>query len=82
MITPIPCSRAYGMSSALAPRLSSDSGGCSESTRRIAWQRASSSTSKLQTPIQRTLPSSTSSAIVPQDSSTGVPVAWSGQWNW
>ena len=53
-----------------APRTSSDSGGCTESTWRTAAQRSSCSTSKLETPIQRTFPSSTSAAIVPHDSSS------------
>ena len=38
-------------------------------------------TSKLQTPPQRTFPSSTSRSIVSHESSTAVPVS-SGQWNW
>ena len=54
-----------------APRVRSDSGGCTESTWRIASQRSSWSTSKFATPIQRALPSSTSSAIVAHESSSG-----------
>jgi hypothetical protein len=57
-------------------------GGWSESTWRIRSQRSSSSTSKLETPMWRALPSSTSSAMVAHESSTAVPVMSSGQWNW
>ena len=59
----------------------SEKGGWSESTWRMRSQRSSKSTLKLDTPIARTLPASTSSTITRQDSSTGVPML-SGQWNW
>ena len=61
--------------------MSIESGGCSESTWRIASHVSSCSTSKLLTPVQRTLPSCWSSPSVPHESSSAVPVSRSGQWN-
>ena len=77
-MTPVPCAAHQGISASAASRRISENGGCSESTCRIASQRSSSGTSKLETPAARTLPSSTSRIIAPQESSTGVPVS-SGQ---
>src|SRR5450759_3982260 len=80
-MTPVPCAAAHGIKSAPAPGRMSEKGGCSESTWRTASQRSSRATSKLLTPMARTLPSSTKRAISPQESSMGVPSS-SGQWIW
>ena len=81
-MTPVPCAAHHGSSASAAARSIALNGGCRLSTCWIGSQRSSSSTSKLETPAQRTLPCATRSAITPHDSSTGVPVLPSGQWNW
>ena len=81
MGTPAKAIRESSSLDLAALRLMSEKGGCRESTCRIASQRSSKLTSKLDTPAARTFPSSTSFAISAHESSTRVPVS-SGQWNW
>src|SRR2546430_10534656 len=52
-MTPVPCSAHHGISRAAASRRISEKGGWSESTCRIASQRASNATSKFETPAAR-----------------------------
>jgi hypothetical protein len=60
----------------------SEYGGCSDVTGAISCAIVSSPTSQLLTPIQRTLPSRCSSAMVRQPSSFCAGSSSTGQWIW
>ena len=70
----------YGSTSASIPRRNRWYGGCNVSTGRVALNASICSTSKLDTPTCRTLPSAISLASASAVSSNGV--AGSGQCNW